>query len=148
MTLTFTIDSGEISTLNRNLALMIGQFDSIAAGAITTAALQSREAIRREVEPMVHGGATTWTKRGLIVRYARKNDLRAMVGYQYGGGNWEDNEFTPKAGGIPAGRYMGLNARGGDRRPKATEMQLRRAGIIDKDQFITPGPGARRPPGK
>jgi hypothetical protein len=143
MTLTFTIDPGEISTLNRNLALMIGKFDSIAAGAITTAALQSREAIRREVEPMVQGGATTWTKRGLIVRYARKNDLRAMVGYQYGGGNWEDNEFTPKAGGIPAGRYMGLNARGGDRRPKASEMQLRRAGIIGKDQFITPGPGAR-----
>ena len=143
MTLTFTIDSSEVSTLNRNLALLIGKFDSIAAGAMTTGALQAREAIRREIEPMVQGGATTWTKRGLIVRYARKDDLRAMVGYQYGSGSWEDDAFTPKGGGVPAGRYMGLNARGGDRRPKAAEMQLRRAGIIGKDQFITPGPGAR-----
>ena len=143
MSVTLTIDSGEISTLNRNLALVIGKFDSIAAGAITTAALEARNAIRREVESDVKGGATTWTKRGLIVRYATKDNLRAMVGYQYGGGNWEDDEFTPKGGGVPAGRYMGLNARGGDRRPKAAEMQLRRAGIIGKDQFITPGPGVR-----
>ena len=138
MRVDFTIDSSEVSALSRGLALAINKFDSIAAGAITTSALEARKAIRREVESKVKGGAAPWTKRGLIVRYARKDDLRAMVGYQYGGGNWEDDEFTPKGGGVPAGRYMGLNARGGDRRPKATELALRRFGAIRNDQFITP----------
>lgn len=143
MTVSLTIDSGEISQLARNLAVGLGKFDTIAAGAMTTAAIKAREAIRREIEPMIEGGPTAWTRRGLIVRYARKNDLRAMVGYQYGDGNWEDSAFTRKSAGIPAGRYMGLNARGGDRRPKGAEMQLRRAGVIKPDQFITPGPGVR-----
>jgi hypothetical protein len=143
VTVNFTIDSGEISTLAKNLAVGLGRFESIAARAMTTGAIKAREAIRREIEPNVKGGPTAWTKRGLIVRYARKDDLRAMVGYQYGDGNWEDDAFTPKGGGVPAGRYMGLNARGGDRRPKGAEMQLRRAGVIGKDQFITPGPGVR-----
>ena len=138
MKVDFTIDSSEVSALNRGLALAIGKFDSIAAGAITTSAIEARKAIRRDVESKVKGGATPWTKRGLIVRYATKDNLRAMVGYQYGGGNWEDDEFTPKGGGVPAGRYMGLNARGGDRRPKATELALRRFGAIRNDQFITP----------
>ncbi len=143
MTVNITIDSGEISQLAKNLAAGLGKFDSIAAGAMTTAAIKAREAIRREIEPMVKGGPNAWTKRGLIVRYARKNDLRAMVGYQYGDGNWDDSAFTPKSAGVPAGRYMGLNARGGDRRPKGAEIQLRRAGLIRSDQFIVPNTSPR-----
>lgn len=138
------LDSSEVSNTSRLLASAIGKLEAVTAEAMTTAAIKSRDAIRREIEPMIQGGPTPWTRRGLIVRYARKSDLRAMVGYQYGDGQWEDSAFTRKSGGTPAGRYMGINARGGDRRPKSTELQLRRAGLIRSDQFIAPAKGGVR----
>jgi hypothetical protein len=131
-------DLSEISRLQQNLARFMGQFEWITARAMTTAAKASRDAIRREILPKVKGGATRWTERGLIVQFAKPDTLRAQAGFQYGEGRWEDSAFTPKAGGIPAGRYMGVNASGGDRRPKASEMQLRRSGLIDRNQFIVP----------
>lgn len=144
MVAVITLDHSGLNEASAALANAIGKLESLTAEAMTTAAIKARDAIRREIHPMIQGGPTRWTERGLLVRYARKNDLRAQVGYQYGSGRWEDDEFTPKAGGIPAGRYMGLNARGGDRRPKSTELQLRRAGLIGQDQFITPASGVRR----
>jgi hypothetical protein len=123
-----SIDSAEISQLQQSLARFMGQFEWITARAMTTAAIASRNAIRSEILPKVQGGATAWTKRGLIVQYAKPDTLRSQVGFQYGEGRWEDGAFTRKAGGIPAGRYMGVNASGGDRRPKGFEVQLQRAG--------------------
>lgn len=116
----------------------MGQFEWITARAMTTAAKASREAIRREILPKVKGGATAWTRRGLIVSYAKPTDLRAMAGFQYGEGRWTDSPFSRKAGGVPAGRYMGINAAGGDRRPKGFELQLRRAGVIGRGDFAVP----------
>lgn len=142
MAAVITLDYSGIAEASATLAHVINKFDSLTAEAMTTAAIKARDAIRRDIHPMVLGGPTRWTERGLLVRYARKNDLRAQVGYQYGSGAWEDNEFTPKAGGIPSGRYMGLNARGGDRKPKSSELQLRRAGLIGNDKYLTPGSGA------
>jgi len=133
-----TVDTSGISRMSQGLARMMGQHEWITARAMTAAAKASREAIRREILPRVKGNATPWTQRGLIVKYASRNDLTAMVGFQYGEGKWTDSEFSRKGQGIPAGRYMGINARGGDRRPKATELALRRAGAIRSDQFITP----------
>jgi hypothetical protein len=116
----------------------MGQFEWITARAMTTAAIASRNAIRSEILPKVQGGATAWTKRGLIVQYAKPDTLRSQVGFQYGEGRWEDGAFTRKAGGVPAGRYMGVNASGGDRRPKGFEVQLRRAGAIGRGDFVVP----------
>lgn len=134
----FTVDTSQISAMRLGLAQAINQYEWITARAMTTAAKAAREAIRREILPTIQGGPAPWTRRGLIVRYASRNDLTAMAGFQYGEGRWTDSEFTRKAGGTPAGRYMGINARGGDRRPKATELALRRVGAIQPDQFITP----------
>jgi hypothetical protein len=117
---------------------MMGQFEWITARAMTKAAYASREAIRREILPMVQGGATPWTKRGLIASFAKPTELRAMAGFQYGEGKWTDSAFSRKAGGVPAGRYMGINASGGDRRPKGFELQLRRAGQIGRGDFVVP----------
>jgi hypothetical protein len=132
------LDASELNQLQVKLARFRGQFEWITARAMTSAAIASRDAIRSQILPMVKGGATRWTERGLIVRYAKPNDLRAMAGFQYGDGNFEDSAFTRKAGGTPAGRYMGVNAGGGDRRPKSFELQLRRAGAINRDQFAVP----------
>jgi hypothetical protein len=134
----FEVDTRQISRLSEATARLIGQYEWITARAMTEAAKAAKEQIAREILPKIQGGPTAWTRRGLIVKYARRDDLRAMAGFQYGGGRWEDSEFDRKAGGIPAGRYMGINARGGDRRAKASERQLRRAGVIRQDQFIVP----------
>ena len=134
----FTVDTTELNQLQVSLSRMMGQFEWITARAMTTAAKASREAIRREILPMVQGGATPWTKRGLIVSYAKPTDLRAMAGFQYGEGKWTDSAFSRKAGGTPAGRYMGINASGGDRRPKSFEVRLRQAGQIGRGDFVVP----------
>ena len=133
-----TIDTSELNQLQVSLSRMMGQFEWITARAMTTAAKASREAIRREILPMVQGGATPWTKRGLIVSYAKPGDLRAMAGFQYGEGKWTDSAFSRKAGGVPAGRYMGINASGGDRRAKGFEARLRQAGQIGRGDFVVP----------
>lgn len=133
-----TIDTSEINQLQVTLSRMMGQFEWITARAMTTAAKASREAIRRKILPMAKGGATGWTKRGLIVSYAKPTELRVMAGFQYGEGKWEDSAFSRKAGGVPAGRYMGINASGGDRRPKAFELRLRQAGQIGRGDFVVP----------
>ena len=135
---TFTVDTRELDRMSVAVARMIGQYEWIAARSMTEAAKITRTALQREILPKIQGGPTNWTKRGLIIRYASRNNLQAMVGFQYGEGNFNDSEFTRKAGGIPSGRYMGINARGGDRRPKGSELQLRRAGLIGSGQFIAP----------
>jgi hypothetical protein len=135
----FTVDTAELNQLQVSLARIMGQFEWITARAMTTAAKASRDAIRREILPMVEGGATPWTKGGLNrIMMAKPDDLRAMAGFQYGEGKWEDTAFTRKSKGVASGRYMGLNAEGGDRRPKSFELQLRRAGQIDRGDFVVP----------
>jgi len=138
----FTVDTGDLNRMSVAVARMIGQYEWIAARAMTEAAKAAKVGIEREILPMIDGGPTAWTRRGLIVKYARRDDLRAMVGFQYGEGRFEDGAFTRKAQGVAAGRYMGINARGGDRRPKSSELQLRRAGLIRQDQFLVP-PGSK-----
>lgn len=135
---TFTADTRDLDRMSVAVAHMIGQYEWIAARAMTEAAKIAKAGIQREILPMIEGGPTAWTRRGLIVKYASRNDLRAMVGFQYGEGSFEDGAFTRKAQGVAAGRYMGVNASGGDRRPKSSELQLRRAGLIGQDQFLVP----------
>lgn len=136
--ITFTVDTSQVSQMSVGLARLMGQYEWIAARSMTEAAKITRVALQREIVNKIQGGPTAWTRRGLIVRYASRNNLQAMVGFQYGEGNFNDSEFTRKAGGVPAGRYMGVNARGGDRRAKGSELQLRRAGLIGNDQFLVP----------
>jgi hypothetical protein len=135
---TLTVDTSELNRMSVTLARLMGQHEWITARAMTTAAKASKERIRAEVFPMIKGGPAAWTRRGLIASYASPKNLTSQVGFQYGEGSFNDSEFTRKAGGVPSGRYMGINAKGGDRRPKATELGLRRAGLIGNDQFITP----------
>lgn len=138
----FTADTRDLDRMSVAWAHLIGQYEWIAARAMTEAAKIAKAGIQREILPMIEGGPTAWTRRGLIVKYARRDDLRAMVGFQYGEGRFEDGAFTRKAQGVAAGRYIGIHARGGDRRPKSSELQLRRAGLIGQDQFLVP-PGSK-----
>lgn len=134
----FDVDVVQINRMQENLARTMGQFEWIAARSMTKGAIAARQGIAREIFPMIQGGPTPWTRRGLITKFAKPNDLTAMAGFQYGEGRFQDDAFSRKAGGIPAGRYMGINASGGDRRPKAFELRLRRSRLIGNDQFVIP----------
>lgn len=140
----FDVNTIQVDRLQENVARLMGQYEWIAARAMTKGAIAAKAGISREIFPMIQGGPSTWTRRGLIAKFAKPSDLTAMAGFQYGEGRWEDSAFSRKAGGIPSGRYMGLNARGGDRRPKSFELRLRRAGLIGNDQFATPNPRVMR----
>jgi hypothetical protein len=138
MAVTFTIDNSEISALSQAIAGLTGKFNSIAAIAMTNSAKAAKAAVAADTFPRIQGGPTPWTRRGLIASFASPDNLTSQVGFNYGEGKFTDTEFTRKAGGIPSGRYMNVNARGGDRRPKATELALRRTGLIPSNAFITP----------
>jgi hypothetical protein len=134
----FTVDTVQVSAMSKNLAALMGQYEWIAARAMTEGVKAAKAGIARDIFPKIKGGPTNWTRKGLIARYARKDDLRAMAGFQYGEGKWSDSDFTRKGGGTPAGRYMGVNASGGDRRPRAFEMRLRQSGLIGSGDFVVP----------
>lgn len=141
---TFSIDTSEIALADRLLAESMGQFEWITARAMTTAAKAAKAKIQSDILPMIEGGPTPWTRRGLIASFARPDNLTSNVGFNYGGGEFSDTgQERFKGGGVPSGRYMEINARGGDRNAKSTELALRRAGLIRDNQFITPGPAAK-----
>lgn len=137
-----TIDSSQLDGMSRAIAKATGQFKWIAARAMTNAAKTTKADIAGKILPMVEGGATGWTRRGLIATFAKPDKLQVAVGFQYGAGEMQDYGFTPKGIGVPAGRYMEVNARGGGRQPKSTERALRRTGVIPSDRFITPAKGS------
>lgn len=132
------IDTKQLDAMSRALANLTGQFDWIAARAMTNSAKAARAAVAQQILPKIKGGPTSWTRRGLIASFAKPTNLRSGVGFQYGAGEMRDYGFTPKGMGVPAGRYMEVNSRGGDRRPKSTELALRRTGRIPGDRFLTP----------
>lgn len=137
--ISFEIDYSQISDTERRLALEMGQFEWISARAMTTAAKAAKSKLQTNILPRIEGGPTSWTRRGLIASFATKDNLTSNVGWNYGGGSFtETGEQSFKSGGVPSGRYMEVNARGGDRNPKSTELQLRRSRLIDNNQFITP----------
>lgn len=138
MNVSFSIDSSQVNNLSLTLARVIGQYDWIAARAMTNAAKAAKAQLAEEVLPRIAGGATAWTKRGLMASFASPNNLTSNVGWNYGDGSFKETGFTGKGMGVPSGRYMGIQAAGGDRSAKSFELALRRAGLIRSDQFVTP----------
>jgi len=136
--LNITTDTSALTKLERFVLAYRGRLPHVIAYAMNDAGKASKKAVADKIHPMIKGGPTAWTQRGLIHTFAKPTNLQTWVGYHYGAGSMQDSGFTPKAGGIPAGRYMGINASGGDRRPKSSEMQLRRSGVIRTSEFITP----------
>ena len=136
----FKVDYSDISALTKTLAQLTGRLDKIAAISMSKSSKAAADKLRTTILPQIKGGATTWTSRGLRHYPATPANLSTAVGWSYGDGNlWHDWSGTTRlAGGVPSGRYMGLLSRGGDRRPKGTELRLRRAGLIKANQFIVP----------
>jgi len=136
----FKVDYSDISALTKALAQLTGRFDKIAAISMSKSSKAAADKLRTTILPQIKGGATAWTSRGLRNYPATPANLSTAVGWSYGDGNlWQDWSGTTRlAGGVPSGRYMELLSRGGDRKPKSTELRLRKAGLIKAHQFIVP----------
>ena len=148
---TFTVDSATLDPVTKALSLIARNQNKIAAQAITGATIKAKEAIQSQIFPRIEGGPTRWTQRGLIAFYAQPNDLTAMVGFNYdqpGQGSSpyskkrnidkliDSGQSSFKGGGTPSGRYMEINARGGTRSQKSSELQMQRAGITKGKQYL------------
>lgn len=146
--ISFSVDPkglNELKELATGVSRLERQAAYLTARAMTQAAIAAKEKLSSDVLGRIRGGATTWTRRGLIVTYAKPTNLQTYVGWQYGGGDIQDSGRAQfKGGGVPSGRYMENLARGGDRQPKSTELQLRRAGLIGASQFIVPATKSNR----
>jgi hypothetical protein len=133
----FSIDDSDIRAADRWLAATTGQLDFVSSRAISATVKSIHGTLRRQL-PTAIDRPTAWTRRGLLVRYATRTNLTAAVGFNYGDGSFDD--IGSMSGmGTPSGRYMEVQARGGSRRPKSSELALRRTYRAAPDEFLVPG---------
>jgi hypothetical protein len=134
-----SIDTSDLRKADLWLATITGNLDFVSSRAITATAKSIHANLKRRL-PSAVNKPTSWTTRGLLVRYATRANPVAVVGFNYGDGSFADMGRMSGMG-VPSGRYMDVLARGGIRSAKSTELALRRAGVIRSNQFITPGGG-------
>jgi hypothetical protein len=132
-----SIDTRDLRKADLWLATMTGQLDFVSSRAISATAKSIHANLKSQL-PSVVNKPTAWTTRGLLVRYSTRTNLTAAVGFNYGGGSFDEVGRMSNMG-VPSGRYMNVLAIGGTRQAKATEIALRRTGLIRSNQFITPG---------
>ena len=139
-----SLDASDLRKADLWLATIRGELNFVASRAISATAKSIHTNLKARL-PSAVNKPTAWTTRGLLVRYATRANPSAAVGFNYGGGSFD--EVGRMSGmGVPSGRYMDVLARGGSRSAKATELGLRRAGLMRSDQFITPaGYGIGKP---
>jgi hypothetical protein len=139
-----SLDTRDIRKADLWLASMTGQLDFVASRAISATAKSIHTNLKGRLPGAVNK-PTSWTNRGLLVRYATRANPTAAVGFNYGDGSFAD-AGRMSGMGTPAGKYMDVLARGGARSAKSTELSLRRAGLMRSGQFITPaGYGIGKP---
>lgn len=73
---------------------------------------------------------TAYTLNALTIKPATKTDLNAIVYFKDGGS-------------APAWKYLAPEVEGGDRRHKAFELRLIRAGLMKDGEFAVPGKGVK-----
>jgi hypothetical protein len=134
--ISFSIDDADIRAADRWLAATTGQIDFVTSRAIGATVKSIHGNLRRQL-PSAIDRPTAWTRRGLLVRYPTRTNLTAAVGFNYGGGNFDEVGRMSNMG-VPSGRYMEVQARGGSRSAKSSELALRRAGLAASDEFLTP----------
>ncbi|MEB3319003.1 MAG: hypothetical protein VKO39_12810 [Cyanobacteriota bacterium] len=136
-------DTIQVDRISGILADYMNQRDWITARAMTDGVKAGKVKIQQKIFPMIQGGPNAWTRRGLIATFATRTKLKAQVGFNYGGGEYEETFFSRKKGGVPSGRYMSVNATGGSRLPKSTELQFRKKGLVSAKAFLVPNSNDR-----
>lgn len=152
--MTLTVDAKSLSSRQKILLNLVKNKNTIVSTSITLGVSAAKTSVRNKIHPLIEGGPTRWTERGLLAVYAQPKDLRAAVGYNYDQPSaikasnksalflkLQNGDFgASKSGGTASGRYMEINSSNRTRNAKSSELQLRRSGIIRQDQFIVPNP--------
>lgn len=105
---------------------------SRAAQRINTAAFAVRTALQQEMARTFQGGATPFMQKSLRVVMATPQNLSATI----------TPEVFPQKGGTAPYDVIKTMVMGGDRVLKASEKQLRNAGILQPGYYIVPGEAA------
>ena len=141
----FDADTVQVDQLSRYAASLSLSIEAITSHALNSALKGTHEAMRSQL-PQRIDRPTPWTTRGLLRRSSTPQDLTAAVGFNYGDGEFIVQKYINQKMGTPSGRYMDVQARGGARSPKSTELRLRRNGLLSGDQFLVPtGKGPSTP---
>lgn len=140
-----SIDTSDLRKADLWLATIRGELDFVSSRALTATAKSIHANLKRRL-PGAVASPTSWTTRGLLVRYSTRANPTAMVGFNYGDkfgpeGSFGPSSFQSSKIGVPSGRYMDVLARGGLRSAKSSELALRRVGLMRSNQFLVPGGG-------
>lgn len=107
------------------------QLPFAAALGLTRVAQRTRAELREEMQS-AFDRPTPFTLNSVAVRPATKAKLESSVFFK---------EWAPK--GVPAGRYLKPQIRGGPRTDKGSERKLRAAGVLPGGYFMMPAKGAQ-----
>ena len=132
-----SIDTGDLRKADVWLATMSGQMSFVASRAISTTAKSIHTNLKARL-PSAVNKPTSWTTRGLMVRYSTRANPTAVVGFNYGDGSFSPTGVRDSSMGVPSGRYMDALARGGTRSAKASELAIRRKFPEYYRKFLTP----------
>lgn len=99
--------------------------------ALTKLAQGAKADLRNELASAFEA-PTNFTLNSLFVQPATKTRQEASVFFK---------DFAPK--GVPAGRYLRAQIEGGPRTDKASERQLRNAGLLPGGYYLVPARGAK-----
>lgn len=128
MVISIKVDASDVRRAIRELAAEDAPF--VTAYALTKTAQEIKQ---EEIKSMssVFDRPTKFTLNALYVKSATKTDLTAEVYFKDGFGS------------IPAWRYLGPQVEGGERKHKAHELRLIRAGHMLPQEFAVPGKGVK-----
>jgi hypothetical protein len=124
-TLTLDIKS-ELPKAIRWTDAMTKQLPYAIAKAMTQSAKKSQVALKAQT-PRYVDRPTPFTLNSTFVRFASPRSLEAWVGFKY---------TAPK--GTPAGEYLEPMISGGPRKPKRSELQLQRRGLLRSGEYLVP----------
>ena len=132
-----SIDTSDLRKADVWLATMSGQMPFVASRAISATAKSIHTNLKGRL-PSAVNKPTSWTTRGLMVRYSTRANPTAVVGFNYGDGSFSPTGARDSSMGVPSGRYMDVLARGGTRSAKASELAIRRKFPEYYRKFLAP----------
>lgn len=116
----------------RHLYDMPEQIRFASSLAINKTAQQVKKDLQKEMK-RVFDRPTPYTLNGIFIAPSTKEHLQAEVWLK------GDGIYAPSSNGTAQVKYLGPEIFGGARKPRSSELDLRREGHLDDDMFTTPG---------
>jgi hypothetical protein len=115
-----------LTGLETAMLALSGKLDRVTAVAMTRSA-KSAEAEVKKQTPRYINNPTRWTLNSTFVKPAKEGRLTTIVGF---------NDYSSI--GVPAAKYLQLQAKGGTAKRKPYENLLQRKGLLRAGEFAVP----------